>query len=559
MLNSLRISTKFLIMIGLSAIGILTVATLGLSTLKENALEDRRNGLKEKVLLARQMVEFDYQTSKKAGLSDVETLEHSKQLIHTLRFGKDDYFFAVDNGSVQVANPNPKVEGKNFYEAKDSDGVFFAREIVAASQRGGGFTSYRFPRVNSDQPSPKVAYSVPFAPYAWHIGGGIYIDDIDALFREQLIKIGALIGITLLLVIGMSLLLHRSIIKPLAAMTTAMQGLAGGNTTAEIPALGRRDEIGAMAQSLQVFRDGMIETRQLRSEQDAVKHQAEAERAGLLNSMANDFEGSVRASLDILTQSAGDMRATAQNMSTMAHEASQQTSTVASVAEQATVNVQTVAVATEELSASVSEIGRQVAHSTEIAGKAVAEADRTNATVQGLSEAAQKIGDVVGLINDIASQTNLLALNATIEAARAGDAGKGFAVVANEVKSLASQTAKATEEISAQVAAMQNATGEAVQAIGGIGGTIAAINQIATAIASAVEEQGAATREIARNVQQAAAGTGQVSSEIASVSRAAGAAGDSATSVRTAAEQLNEQASALRTGIDSFLANIRSA
>ena len=559
MLSNLRISSKFLIMVGLSGFGILTVAALDLSTLRGNAIEDRRNGLKEKVLLARQMVELDYQNSKKAGLSEAETMERSKQIFHTLRFGKDDYFFAVDNGSIQVANPNPKVEGKNFFDAKDSDGVLFAREIVAASQRGGGFTSYRFPRVATEQPLSKVAYSVPFAPYAWNIGGGIYLDDVDEIFREQMIKTGTFMGIMLLLVLGMSLLLRRSILKPLAAMTATMQELASGDTMTEIPALGRRDEIGAMARSLQVFKESMIETGRLRSEQDELKQQAEAERIGLLNAMANDFEGSVRASLDLLTESAGDMRATSQNMSTMAEEASRQTSTVANVAEQATANVQTVAAATEELSSSVSEIGRQVAQSTEIAAKAMTEANRTNATVQGLSEAAQKIGDVVKLINDIASQTNLLALNATIEAARAGDAGKGFAVVANEVKSLATQTAKATEEISTQVAAMQNVTGEAVQAIEGIGGTISTINQIATMIASAVQEQDAATREIARNVQEAAAGTGKVSTDIAGVSRTAGAAGQSATKVRTAAEQLSEQSSALRTGIDQFLANIRAA
>jgi methyl-accepting chemotaxis protein len=405
----------------------------------------------------------------------------------------------------------------------------------------------------------KVAYSVPFAPYTWNIAGGIYLDDVDDIFREQMIKTGTFIGVMLLLVVGMSLLLRGSILKPLAAMTGTMQELASGDTTTGIPALGRRDEIGAMARSLQVFKESMIETGRLRSEQDALKQQAEAERVGLLSSMANDFEGSVGASLDLLTRSAADMRATSQNMSTMAEEASRQTSTVANVAEEATANVQTVAAATEELSSSVSEIGRQVAQSTEIAAKAMMEANRTNATVQGLSDAAQKIGDVVKLINDIASQTNLLALNATIEAARAGDAGKGFAVVANEVKSLATQTAKATEEISAQVAAMQNVTGEAVQAIEGIGGTIATINQIATTIASAVEQQGAATREIARNVQQAAAGTGKVSSDIAGVSRTAGEAGQSAMKVRTAAEQLSDQSSALRTRINNFLANIRAA
>jgi methyl-accepting chemotaxis protein len=207
----------------------------------------------------------------------------------------------------------------------------------------------------------------------------------------------------------------------------------------------------------------------------------------------------------------------------------------------------------------VSEIGRQVTQSTEIAGQAVAEANRTNVTVQGLSAAAAKIGDVVKLISDIASQTNLLALNATIEAARAGEAGRGFAVVANEVKSLASQTAKATDEISAQVGAMQNVTTEAVQAIEGIGRTIGAINEITSAISIAVEQQGSATQEIARNVQEAALGTGQVSSNIAAVNQAAEKTGSASNGVLASAEQLSTQAATLRTDVDRFLANIRAA
>jgi methyl-accepting chemotaxis protein len=211
------------------------------------------------------------------------------------------------------------------------------------------------------------------------------------------------------------------------------------------------------------------------------------------------------------------------------------------------------------LSSSVAEIGRQVTQSTEIAGQAVAEANRTNVTVQGLSAAAQKIGDVVKLISDIASQTNLLALNATIEAARAGDAGRGFAVVASEVKSLANQTAKATEEISAQVAAMQGATADAVQAIEGIGRTIGSINEIASVISIAVDQQGAATREIARNVQEAAQGTGQVSSNISGVNQAADKTGSAASKVLSSAEQLSGQAATLRADVDRFLANIRAA
>jgi len=275
--------------------------------------------------------------------------------------------------------------------------------------------------------------------------------------------------------------------------------------------------------------------------------------------MADEFETSVRASLDTLGTSATGMRTMSQQMSAAVEEANAKAARVATAAEEASVNVQTVAAATEELSSSVGEIGRQVGESTRIAADAVGEATRTNDTVHGLSQAADKIGDVVKLIHDIASQTNLLALNATIEAARAGEAGKGFAVVASEVKSLANQTAKATEEITAQVAAMQGATGDVVQAIEGIGATIGRINDITTTIAAAVEEQGAATQEIARNVNEVSQGTGQVSSNIVGVNQAVVETGTSAGEVRASAEQLDREAVALRDNVDRFLAGIRTA
>jgi methyl-accepting chemotaxis protein len=406
---------------------------------------------------------------------------------------------------------------------------------------------------------PKVSYATQFEPYGWTIGGGIYLDDVDAIFWSQARWIGTLVSGTLLLVAAMSLLLGRSIVGPITGMTAAMQRIAEGNTATAIPALDRRDEVGGMAQSVQVFKDNMIEAVRLRGEQDELKKRSEADKHVLLGRMADDFESSVSSSLDALASAATELRATSNSMSTTAEAATKQATTVAAVAQQASANVQTVAAATEELSSSVSEIGRQVAQSTQVAQKAVEEANRTNTTVQGLSAAAQKIGDVINLISDIASQTNLLALNATIEAARAGEAGRGFAVVASEVKSLASQTAKATEEISAQVAAMQEATSDAVKAIENIGGTIGGINEITVAIASAIKEQGAATQEIARNVQQAATGTSQVSSNIDVVTSAAGKTGAVAGQVLTSAEELNGQAAMLRQKVSGFLANIRAA
>jgi methyl-accepting chemotaxis protein len=559
MLGNLRISSKLLIMVGLSVLGIAMVAFVGLSALKSNLLEDRKAKLQDVVLLARQAVDLDYQASKKAGLSDAEAFEKSRALLRSLRFGKDDYFYAFNPEGLVQSHPNPKVENKNLYNAPDPDGVFFTRQQIELAAKGGGFVAYRFPRAGGTKPLPKISYATEFKPYGWTIGGGIYLDDIDAIFWSQAQWIGALVGVALLLVVGMSLLLGNSIVRPIRGMTAAMRKIAAGEIATIIPAQERRDEVGAMAQSVQVFKDSMIEAIRLRGEQDELKKQAETDKQGLLGKMADDFESGVRGSLDALAGAVVELRATSNSMSATAEEASQQATTVAAVAEQASANVQTVAAATEELSSSVSEIGRQVAQSTKIAGQAVEEANRTNMTVQGLSSAAQKIGDVVKLISDIASQTNLLALNATIEAARAGEAGKGFAVVASEVKSLASQTAKATEEISAQVAAMQGATTQAVQAIESIGGTIGAINEITTAIASAVEEQGSATKEIARNVQEAAHGTSQVSGNIGSVTEAAGETGAAAGRVLASAEELNKQAAARRAKIDDFVVNIRAA
>jgi methyl-accepting chemotaxis protein len=559
MLGNLRISYQLLIMIALSVLGIAAMAGIGLSALWGNLIEDRKAKLQDVVLLARQALDLDYQASRKAGLSEADSIEHAKLLIRTFRFGKDDYLYAIDSKGVAVANPNPKVEGKNLYDAVDSDGILFVRRQLEIAAGGGGFLSYRFPRAAGGDPLPKTSYAVEFKPFNWVVGGGVYLDDVNAIFWSQALSRGIMIGVALLLIGGMFLMLSRSIVNPINAMTMAMRKIAQGDTATSIPALGRGDEVGAMAQSVKVFRDNMIEAERLRGEQDVLKSQADSERKLLLARMADEFERGVRASLDSLSGAASEMQATSRGMSSTAIEASQQATSVAAVAEQASVNVQTVAAATEELSSSVSEIGRQVTQSTEIAGQAVAEANRTNVTVQGLSAAAQKIGDVVKLISDIASQTNLLALNATIEAARAGEAGRGFAVVANEVKSLASQTAKATDEISAQVGAMQGATTEAVQAIEGIGRTIGSINEITSAISAAVEEQGAATQEIARNVQEAALGTGQVSSNIAAVNSAAEKTGSASSGVLASAEQLSKQAATLRADVDRFLANIRAA
>ena len=390
-------------------------------------------------------------------------------------------------------------------------------------------------------------------------------DSLEVLARSEsakaetalLMTAGAVV-ILLILTAVLGTFIVRGITGPLGKLTGAMDRLASGDKTVEIGGTESQDEIGAMARAVVIFKQNMIRADELAAKEMEAFRTRE-HRAKAMEELTGSFDLDVSETLKMVSAASTELHSTATTMTATAEESNRQAGDAAAAIEQTSANVQTVASSAEELSGSIGEINRQVAHSTSIARRAVDEAAHTNATVQGLAQSAERIGEVVQLIREIASQTNLLALNATIEAARAGEAGRGFAVVASEVKSLAGQTEKATEEITGQIAAIQSASAKAVEAIQGISGTIGQVSEIATTIAGAVEEQGAATQEIARNVQQAASASQDVARNLSGVTRAANDTGAAAHQVLASSEELSRQSDALRIRVEAFLDRIKAA
>jgi len=559
-MRHLSIFQSLIVILAIIALSFCVVSGIQVWWLRGTIIEEREHKTRDMVESIVHLANT-YDDEVKAGhMSLAEAQDAAKKAIRSMRWGEaNDYFGVYQWDGVTLVHANPKLEGVNRYNEKDSEGNLVVSPVIDLAKRGTGSITLNISRKPGLPRVPKIIIAESYAPWEWAIQTGVFIDDVDTAMRTQLLWVGGAALVILLMASGVVVVIGRGISRPLAAVCGTMDRLAQDDVAVTVPFTDRKNEIGRIARAVEVFKASAAERLRLASEQKEAAGRAAAEKRQAMHDLADAFEAEVTGAVGTVTNGVSQAEKGVRSVASLLEDMNRKATGASSMSEETSTNVQTAAGAAEELSASIAEVAAQVAKSVTISRQASEAAQRTDTTVQSLAAAAQKIGEVVAMINDVASQTNLLALNATIEAARAGEAGKGFAVVASEVKSLATQTAKATDEIRSQITAMQGVTQDAVQAIRGIGEIVVEMDTIAGAISAAVEQQRAATQEIARNVTQAATGAQSVAADISRVSEAAKSSDATAGEVLGVAKALSDQALALRRAVTGFVERVRAA
>ncbi len=555
MLSKLSINAKLLLIVAALTLTSVVVAWVTLDAMHRAMVSERLSKLNALTETSVNAAQAYNQRVTDGEMTRDEAIQEWAKVVSAMTYEGKEYLFAWDRKGNAIAHIRPDLLGKNLWDLQDPTGKYLIRDLwkVALASEQGGRYDYLWPPAKDETPIAKVSWARYVEPFDLMVGTGVFIEDLDAAFREQMITVVIVIAVLAGFSILIALLIARDIAGSLGRVAKVMQRMNDGDLDVDVPDQDRRDAVGTISRALDVLRAGAKEASALREQQAETKALAERQRKEQLARIAEEFRASVESVVGKVSKASEEVRAAANNMSDMAQSTQQQAGEASAATSESSENVATVATATEELIASIQEIGRQTASARSVSEDAVGATERSEQTVQGLVEAAQKIGDVLGLIAEIAEQTNLLALNATIEAARAGEAGKGFAVVASEVKALAQQTQRATDDINSHIDGIRKAVGDAAGEMSNIRDVISDVSRSATAISAAIEQQAAATQEISRSIQQAASGTEQVSSNVAAVTDTARNAGQVAEHLLTAANALTQDSVVLRDQVTKFL------